>query len=408
MSFKEDALFIARAAIGGALPYENTLRQLRALDIQGRPTVFAVGKAAVPMARAAADLFGPRIRAGLVVTKYDHLGVFAAPGFTCIEAAHPVSDENSILAAEKAMALAEGLTAEDTALFLISGGGSALLEKSAVPAETQRRVTEKLLARGAAIEELNAVRKRLSLVKGGKLAALCAPATVVTLALSDVISNDKGVIASGLTVPDTVPDEAVLAAAERYLYDEKEIWPCLCGGLTAEVNDGGYYFVGDIRILCEAAEAAAKKLGYETTVVNSAVTGEARDTARAILAGTPRLPGRHAYLYAGETTVTLKGKGMGGRNQEMALAAAIELRGQKDICFLSVGSDGTDGPTDAAGGYADDGTYGRMAAAGLSPEAQLENNDSYPALKAAGDLIVTGATGTNVNDLTVVLTGFEQ
>ena len=404
MSLKEDALFIARAAISGALPYENTLRQLRSLDIKGRPTVFAVGKAAVPMARAAAEYFGARVSAGLVVTKYDHLGDFTAPGFTCIEAAHPVSDENSILAAEKAMEMARGLTAEDTALFLISGGGSALLEKSAVPAETQRRVTEKLLARGSAIEELNAVRKRLSLVKGGKLAALCAPAKVVTLALSDVISNDKGVIASGLTVPDTVPDEAVLAAAQRYLYDEKEIWPCLSGSGAVQVNDGGYYFVGDIRILCAAAEAAAKQLGYETSIVNAAVTGEARDTARAILAGTPRLPGKHAYLYAGETTVTLKGKGMGGRNQEMALAAAIELRGQQDICFLSVGSDGTDGPTDAAGGYADGGTYGRMAAAGLSPEAQLENNDSYPALKAAGDLILTGATGTNVNDLTVVLT----
>ena len=404
MSLKEDALFIARAAIGGALPYENTLRQLRALDIKGRPTVFAVGKAAVPMARAAASFFGARIRAGLVVTKYGHLGDFSAPGFTCVEAAHPVSDENSILAAEKAMELARSLTAEDTALFLISGGGSALLEKSAVPAETQRRVTGKLLSRGAAIEEINAVRKRLSLVKGGRLAALCAPAKVVTLALSDVISNDKGVIASGLTVPDTAPDEAVLAAAERYLYDEKEIWPYLTGGGTTEINDGGYYFVGDIRILCAAAEAAAKEMGYETSVVNCAVTGEARDTARAILAETPRLPGRHAYLYAGETTVTLKGNGKGGRNQEMALAAAIELRGEKDVCFLSVGSDGTDGPTDAAGGFADGGTCARMEAAGLSPGAALDNNDSYPALRAAGDLIVTGATGTNVNDLTVVLT----
>ena len=404
MSIKEDALNIALAAVKGALPYENTLRVLKELRLAGRPTVFAVGKAAVPMARAAAETFGPNLKAGLLVTKYGHLNGFSAPGVICMEAAHPVSDENSALAAERAMALAEGLTAEDTAVFLISGGGSALLEKSAVPAETQRRVTQKLLARGADIAQINAVRKRLSLVKGGKLGAMCAPAKVVTLALSDVINNDKGVIASGPTVPDETPDAAVFAAAEKYLADEPEIWPYLKNGGPVTVNDGGYRFVGDIGILCKAALAAARALGYEARVMDRALCGEARDTALRLLAEAPVKPGRHAYIYAGETTVTLKGTGLGGRNQEMALAAAIALRGKKHVCFVSVGSDGTDGPTDAAGGCADGGTYERIAAAGLSPEAMLENNDSYRALSAAGDLIVTGATGTNVNDITVILT----
>ncbi len=407
MSLKQDALAIATAAIRGALPYENTLRQLKALQIEGSPTVFAVGKAAVPMARAAAEAFGPRLKAGLLVTKYDHLGDFSAPGFECIEAAHPVADENSILAAEKAMALAQSLTAADTALFLLSGGGSAVLEKSAVPPETQRRVTRKLLSRGAQIEEINAVRKRLSLVKGGKLGALCAPAKVITLALSDVISNDKGAIASGLTTPDTAPDEAVLAVAERYLYDEPDIFPFLKSAGAPKVNDGGYFFVGDIRMLREAAKQKAVSLGYETVVSETPLTGEAREQAARLLSQPPVLPGKRAYLFAGETTVTLKGTGRGGRNQEMALSAAIALRGREQICFLSVGSDGTDGPTDAAGGYADGFTCARMQAAGLSPEAMLENNDSYPALKAAGDLIITGATGTNVNDITMILTAFE-
>lgn len=404
MSLKEDAKRIALAAINGALPYENTLRCLQALSIEGNPVVISVGKAAVPMAQAAADVLGPRVKAGLLITKYDHLGAFCSPAFACVEAAHPVSDENSVRAAEQALALVAGLNETDTVLVLLSGGGSALMEKSAVSPELQREVTKKLLGRGASIEELNAVRKRLSLVKGGRLAAKAYPAKVITLALSDVLSNDKGVIASGPTVPDETPDAAVLAAAEKYLPDVPEIVPFLARKEALRVNDGGYYFVGDIHFLCEAAKAEAEALGYRTEIVSRCLTGEARDAARAILASVPHAPGKRAYLYAGETTVTLSGSGRGGRNQEMALTAAIELKDKEKICFLSVGSDGTDGPTDAAGGIADGETYGKMTRAGVSPEGALADNDSYAALSAAGDLIVTGPTGTNVNDITVVLT----
>ena len=404
MSLTEDAKRIAAAAIRGSLPYENTLKILGELALPGAPVVLSVGKAAVPMAQAAADDFGDRIKAGLVITKYGHLGGFSDPAFDCMEAAHPVSDGNSVLAAEKALALVRGLTGEDTLLVLLSGGGSALMEKSAVPPETQRDVTKKLLARGADIREINAVRKRLSLVKGGRLAAEAYPARVVTLALSDVLDNDPGVIASGPTVPDETPDEEVLRIAQKYLPDVPELLPLLKRGEPLRVNVGGYHYVGDINILCEAAKAEAEALGYETEIVNRSLTGEARDTAAAILSAIPDRPGKLAYLYAGETTVTLKGTGKGGRNQEMALAAAIALRGRENICFLSVGSDGTDGPTDAAGGIADGDTCEKMQRAGISPEAALANNDSYAALKAAGDLIVTGPTGTNVNDLTVVLT----
>ena len=404
MSLNEDAKRIAAAAVRGALPYENTLKKLRELALPGAPAVIAVGKAAVPMARAAADCFGSRISAGLLITKYEHLGDFCDPAFECMEAAHPVSDENSVLAAEKALALAAGLTAADTLLVLLSGGGSALMEKSAVPAETQRDVTKKLLSRGADIREINAIRKRLSLVKGGRLAAAAYPARVITLALSDVPDNDPGVIASGPTVPDETPDAEVLGVAAKYLPDVPEILPLLKRGEPPRVNGGGYFYVGDIRILCEAAKKEAEALGYETEIVSRSLAGEARDTAAAILAAVPCRPGKRAYLYAGETTVTLRGTGKGGRNQEMALAAAVALRGKENVCFLSVGSDGTDGPTDAAGGMADGGTYEKMRNAGVIPEEALKNNDSYNALRAAGALIVTGPTGTNVNDIIVVLT----
>ena len=404
MSLREDAIAIALTAVKGSLPYENTLRQLKALPITGTPIVIAAGKAAVPMAKAAAEVFGSRLKAGLVITKYGHLGDFACPGFDCIEAGHPVSDANSVLAAEKALALAYGLQADDTLLFLVSGGGSALMEKSKVPAQLQREVTEKLLARGAAIEEINAIRKRLSLVKGGRLAAAAYPAKVITLALSDVLTNEKGAIASGPTVPDDTPEETIREIAGTYLPDLPALLPTLLQRETLTLNDGGYYFVGDINILCETAKTAAEAHGYRTQIINRALTGEARDAANAILTAIPQETGKRAYIYAGETTVTLKGHGLGGRNQEMALTAAIGLRGRAHICFLSMGSDGTDGPTDAAGGFADGGTCGKMLAAGITPEAALEENDSYRALKAAGDLLVTGATGTNVNDITVVLT----
>lgn len=406
MSLYQDALTIAARAVKAADPYETTCEALRRfLPGDGEVTVFSIGKAAIPMAQAADDVLGGRIKKGLVVTKYGHTGAFASPYFEVIEAAHPVSDENSIRAAEAALAIADELTEKDTALVLLSGGGSALFEKSLIPAEAQRAITKKLLARGADIGEINAVRRRISTVKGGKFAARCYPARVITFALSDVLSNDRSVIASGVTVPDDTPDGFVKAVADRYLYDlDSALLDALYNKEECRINDGGYHFVGDINRLCEAAQAAAESLGYRAAIVSRSLTGEARDRAREIIANVPNRPGKRAYLYGGETTVTLRGKGLGGRNQEMALAAAIALKGREGIAFCSVGSDGTDGPTDAAGGYADGGTYTAMKAAGISPEGALAENDSYHALKAANSLIVTGPTGTNVNDLTFVLT----
>lgn len=405
---KTDALDIINAAIENSLPYEQTVKTLSSLTLpENGLTVFSIGKAAIPMAKAASDVLGGRIKTGLAVTKYDHTGDFSSPYFEVVEAAHPVSDENSILAAEKALAIADGLTGSDTVLVLLSGGGSALFEKSKISPELQRDITKKLLARGAEIGEINALRRRLSLVKGGRFAARCYPAKVITLALSDVLSNDKSVIASGITVNDETTDEEVKALVKKYLYDvPREDLDVLFEKEELKINDGGYHFVGDIRSLCEGAVKRAEALGYKAECVSTALTGEAREKAVELLDSISYESGKHAYIWGGETTVTLRGKGKGGRNQEMALTAAIVLRGAEHVVFASAGSDGTDGPTDAAGGIAEGDTFQKLKDLGIDPEDELNDNNSYSALKKADALIVTGPTGTNVNDITLVLTDY--
>ena len=400
---EEKAKKIVLEAVRGSLPYENTVRLLKKVAPEGDVTVFSIGKAAVPMAKAAADTLGAHIKKGLLVTKYDHTGDFSSPYFEVIEAAHPVSDENSIRAAERALETARTLTENDSVIVLLSGGGSALFEKSTVPAAVQRDITEKLLSRGAEISEINAVRRRISLVKGGKFAAACYPAKVITVALSDVLGNDKSVIASGITVKDGADDGFVREVVNKYLCDvDKKYLDAIYGQEAPVINDGGYYFAGDIDSLCDTAVKAARSEGFTPTVVSREMTGEARIRAKEIIGMIKKAAPGTALIFGGETTVTLKGDGLGGRNQEMALAAALELDGGNDgIVFISAGSDGTDGPTDAAGGCVSELSCAAMRKKGVSPEKELERNNSYHALKAAGSLLVTGATGTNVNDITI-------
>lgn len=405
----KDALEIISAAIAASDPFERTAKIIESLSFShaGTLAVMSVGKAAVPMAKAAESVLGSKIDRGLVVTKYDHAKNFSPQHFEVIEAAHPVSDENSIVAAEKGLALAHSLGENDTLLVLLSGGGSALFEKSAVSPEKQREITQKLLSRAASIDEMNAVRRRLSLVKGGRLAAAAYPARVITIALSDVLGNDKSVIASGITVPEPLSCEQVKAVVQKYLPEEEsDLLPLISHKEDIKINDGGYYFAGNVELLCAAAEEKARSLGYSVRKTDCSLCGEARDAAARIIENAYESEGKNAYIYGGETTVTLKGNGLGGRNQEMALCAAIKLKGKRNIVFASAGSDGTDGPTDAAGGIADADTFEKIKKVGVDPVEALENNNSYHALKSANALIVTGPTGTNVNDLTVVLTDF--
>lgn len=405
MSLKDDALKIINAALKAADPYNATVKILKNINIRNNSlTVLSIGKAAIPMAQAAEYVFSDRIKNGLVVTKYNHTGSFKSSYFRVIEAAHPVSDENSVKAAQTALDMCESLTENDVCIVLLSGGGSALFEKSIVSYAMQRDITKKLLARGADIEKINTIRRRISLVKGGKLAACAYPAKVYTVALSDVLSNDKSTIASGITVADKTSAEEVNAVIDEYLPEYRDILSdVISHDSILRINDGGFFFSGDINSLCDAAQIEAGRLGYNVVSCSRTLVGEARITAESIIADVISKTGKTAYIYGGETTVTIKGNGLGGRNQEMALAAAIKLRETDGILFASVGSDGTDGPTDAAGGVADGNTYSKMLQSGLSPENELENNNSYYALLNSGSLIKTGPTGTNVNDLTFVL-----
>ena len=405
---RKDILDIIDYAVKKADPYDSTLETLKKLEPHsGRLFVFSIGKAAVPMAKAAADFYGDKIFRGLVVTKYGHSKGFSSPFFKVIEAAHPLSDGNSLRAAQVALRIAAKTEKYDTCLVLLSGGGSALFEKCAVLPDIQLDITKKLLARGAPIDDINAVRRSISLVKGGKFSEALYPAKVITVALSDVLSNDKSVIASGLTVPDSTSPEMISAVTGQYLPEYRKLIFLLSKRLDEpKINDGGYFIIGDINTLCSAAEEKAAMLGYEVTSLSRSLCGEAREEAARLIAEIPETKGKHAYIAGGETTVTLKGNGLGGRNQEMALAAAIALKGKKGIVFASAGSDGTDGPTDAAGGIADGKSFFRIKKGGLDPLSALENNDSYHALKLGGDLLVTGPTGTNVNDLTVILTDY--
>lgn len=405
---REDAVNIIASAIKASDPYFNTKNILSSLfSGDEKIHVMSIGKAAVPMARAALEVLD--ISSGLLVTKYRHSEGFSSDRFEIIEAGHPISDENSRLAAKKGLDTAKSLGENDTLLVLLSGGGSALFEESIVSPEMQREITETLLASGADIEEINAVRRRLSLVKGGRLAAAAYPARVITVALSDVLSNDKSTIASGITVKDTADNEYLSFCVEKYLpWLSSDIKEIIFRNDDIKINDGGYYFAGDINILCNAAEKKAESLGYTVHSMERSLSGEASSEAKRLISSVPHLKGRHCFVFGGETVVTLKGKGKGGRNQEMALSAAVTLRDKKNIAFMSAGSDGTDGPTDAAGGYADGESYTRMCKMGISPEAELENNNSYHALKTAELLYVTGPTGTNVNDITVILTCYED
>lgn len=407
---KHTAEEIVKSAIAQAEPYKNTLNVLNKIfkedENKKNITVMAIGKAAVPMAKAAEDTLKKRIKKGLLVTKYGHSENYSSQIFDILEASHPLSDENSVKAAKKGLEIANSLTKEDILLVLLSGGGSAIFEQSLISLEEQREITQKLLSRAADIEEINAIRKRLSTVKGGKLAAAAYPATVITVTLSDVLSNDKSVIASAPTVKDDTDNTFITDCVEKYLPDISEkTKQLICNNEEIRINDGGYYFVGDINMLCDAAEKAGEKLGFTVHTGKRDITCEARDAAQIILDSIKTQNGKHLYVFGGETLVTLKGDGKGGRNQEAALSAAVKLHGNKHkIAFVSVGSDGTDGPTDAAGGYADNNSYVKMIKAGVNPQKELDCNNSYYALSSADLLIKTGPTGTNVNDLILVLT----
>ena len=404
-TLRRDADAIIRSSLNAVLPDEAVRRALKAFAPRGgRVLLVAAGKAAWQMAHAAVEALG-RVDGGVVVTKYGHVKG-EIPGVTCWEAGHPVPDENSFSATEKALALVQGLTAEDTVLFLLSGGGSALFERPLLPGEELQDITSQLLASGADIVEMNTIRKRLSAVKGGRFAQACAPAEVFSIVLSDILGDPLDMIASGPAVPDTSTCAQAIAIAEKYHLSLSEQAKTLLQQETPKALDNvTTRITGSVRELCTAAANACRELGYEPILLTDQLCCEARE-AGSFLGSIVRTHTGHgkklAYIAGGETVVHLTGRGLGGRNQELALAAAPAIAGLNAAVF-SVGSDGTDGPTDAAGGYVDGETLAALAAKGWNVFDTLQHNDAYHALRAVEGLIMTGATGTNVNDVAVAL-----
>jgi glycerate 2-kinase len=387
------------------------------LDRVRRILVLGVGKAGAAMAASAETVLGGRVSGGFVVVKDGYR--VATARVEVVEAGHPVPDARGVAASARVLELATSATADDIVLFLVSGGGSALTPAPAPPVtlEEKQALTRLLLAAGATINELNAARKHLSRFKGGLLARAAAPATVLTLALSDVIGDPLDVIASGPTAPDptTYADalavldrRGVLEGAPRAIVERLRAG---AGGALAETPKPGdpvfarvtNLVIGNNALVADAAAAEAERRGYRPHVLTRALQGEARDTARDLVARARALPAPAALIAGGETTVTVRGRGRGGRCQEFALAAALALEAGESLVVLAAGTDGTDGPTDAAGGVVDAATLARGRAAGADAARALADNDAHAFLSAAGACIVSGPTNTNLLDLYLIL-----
>ena len=401
-----DAEKIARGAIAAVSPEAAVRRVLAGRGFSGKLYLVSVGKAGWKMAQVAVSCLEQPIEKGIVVTKYGHVEQ-PIPGIACYEAGHPVPDENTFRATQAVLDMTADLSSEDTVLFLLSGGGSALFEKPLVEGQELQRITNQLLASGADIVEMNTIRKRLSAVKGGRFARWCAPAKVEAVVLSDILGDPLDMIASGPAAPDSSTCADALAIVKKYdLNLSGKALSLLRQETPKQLDNVSTQIIGSVRQLCGAAGRLAEELGYEPVLLTDHLDCEAKE-AGAFLADILKTHARDgrkiAFLAGGETVVHLHGNGLGGRNQELALAAAAGIQGLSNVCVISVGSDGTDGPTDAAGGYVDGDTAGALAEQGMTVADVLAKNDAYHGLKAAGGLIITGPTGTNVNDVAIAL-----
>ena len=421
---RKQAMGMLRAALAAADPAGAVVRALEAgrYDRYRRILVVGAGKAGHTMARAAERVLGSRITAGLINTKYGHVAKLRRIELN--ECGHPVPDERGVEGARRIAEIAAQAGADDLVICLISGGASALMPLPAEPVTLgeKQETTRLLLASGANIHEINAVRKHISRIKGGQLARLACPATVEALLLSDVIGDDLDVIGSGPTAPDASTFARALEILDKYGIRQKTpaaVRERLELGAAGEIPEtpkpGDQVFrrtrnrvIGSNRLAVDAAARHARELGFHTLVLSTFVEGETREIARmhAAIAREIAVANRPikrpaCIITGGETTVTLRGNGLGGRNQEFALAAALDIAGLENVMVLSAGTDGTDGPTDAAGAIAD----GRTLARGPCAAAFLANNDAYHYFEPLGDLIKTGPTGTNVMDVRIVLVG---
>lgn len=407
MNIRDDARLIIEEAIERAMPDNAVKAALEAVSLPETVYLAAIGKAAYQMAKAACVCLGGRVSGGVVITKYDHAGSDLPENIQVFEAGHPVLDENSVFATGRALELAHSLTPKDTLIFLVSGGGSALFESPLVPLDELQDINRQLLASGADIKEMNTIRKRLSAVKGGRFAEACGGAHIIAIILSDIIGDPLDMIASGPACPDSTTAADAEAIIAKYGLKLSENALALMKKETPKRLDNVDTIVtGSVAQLCASASDTAKRLGYRPVVLTASLCCEAKEAGSflASVAQYHKEPSEPvAFIAGGETVVRITGSGLGGRNQELALSAAQGISGIDNVCVFSVGSDGTDGPTDAAGGIVTGETASQLSALGISIPDVLKNNDSYNALKAADGLILTGPTGTNVNDLCCLL-----
>ncbi len=434
---RRDAIEIFQAGLGAVAPGEAIKKFCRLkgeifevddhnydLSFFNKIFILGVGKAAASMARAMEEILGDRISTGTITVKYDHLEDLEK--IKIYEAGHPVPDQNGYIGAQAIYQLASSADEKTLVICLISGGGSALmpLPVDGVTLEDKQRTTRVLLACGADIHEINAVRKHLSAVKGGGLARAVYPATLVTLILSDVVGDDLDSIASGPCVPDSKTFSDCKEIFTKYLIEGEipatvlqHIESGIAGTVPETPKVGQDFFKKTQNVIIARnfdallkAKEKADELGYTTLLLSSMIEGETRDVAMNHMAICTEIQ-LHGYpvkkpaclLSGGETTVTIKGTGKGGRNQEFVLAAALRMAGMEDAVVLSAGTDGSDGPTDAAGAIADNTTLERAAGKGIDPQKYLGNNDSYNFFNELNDLYKTGPTNTNVMDLRIVL-----
>jgi hydroxypyruvate reductase len=394
------------------------------LDAFKKIFLIGTGKASASMAQAIERIFGDRITKGIITTKYGH--ILPLKKTEWIECGHPLPDQKGLEGARKVQALLKESGPGDLVIFLLSGGGSALLPLPAegITLEEKQQVTQFLLDCGADIKEINTIRKHISQIKGGWLARWAFPSAVIGLILSDVVGDPLDVIGSGPTVPDISTFEEAWDILKKYDLIGRipsSIRNHLLRGKEGKVEETPKpgektfekvynYLIGSNILALRAAETEASSLGLNTLILSSSIVGDTREAARfhaaiakeVIFSGNP-LPRPACIISGGETTVTVKGHGRGGRNQEFALAGALEINGLEKVVLLSGGTDGTDGPTDASGAVADHTTVRRARAAGLDPKAHLEKNDAYPFFQRLGDLLITGPTHTNVMDVRILL-----
>ncbi|MFO7896489.1 MAG: DUF4147 domain-containing protein [Candidatus Cloacimonadales bacterium] len=410
---KTDLKSIATAALAEVHParaVQSALQEITQKKSESEYYLIAIGKAAWPMARAAWRLLPKQIVAGFVLTKYQHAGGPLAD-FQIWEAAHPVPDNNSRLATSALLKFIQQIPAQGSVIFLLSGGGSALLEKPLPGLQLAeiRQITEKLLRQAAPIQQINTLRKHLSAVKGGRLAQLIAPAQIHALILSDVVGNRLDSIASGPVSPDPSTCAQAAEIVQKY---QLQLSTAAAQALQIEtpqqISNVTTQVIGSVETICQVAAEIAKNLGYQTQIVSTTVQGSQADLLAEIVSTyhqvrNSSLEKPRAYIWGGETVLRVQGNGLGGRNQELALRLTPYLAEDPNAAFMALGTDGTDGPTDAAGGIIDGSSYQKLQDAGCDLQKILQANDSYHALQKIGDLLKTGPTGTNLNDLNILL-----